>query len=97
MTKEKDYWFKAKRYGWGWGLPRTWQGWVSFGVFIAVWLWALTLLVPPVEDTEISPGRAALFVLIMVMDVAGLVYVSLKHGEPPKWRWGDKTKSKQKD
>jgi hypothetical protein len=21
------YWFPAKRYGWGWGLPVTWQGW----------------------------------------------------------------------
>lgn len=22
------YWFPAKRYGWGWGLPSTWEGWV---------------------------------------------------------------------
>lgn len=24
----KKIWFPAKRYGWGWGLPVTWQGWV---------------------------------------------------------------------
>ena len=87
MVKEKDYWFKAKRYGWGWGLPQTWQGWVSFGVFIAVWMWALAMLVPA-DDNGISHSRGVLFVVIMVADVAGLVYVSLKHGEPPKWRWG---------
>jgi hypothetical protein len=87
MVKEKDYWFKAKRYGWGWGLPQTWQGWVSFGVFIAVWLWALNMLVPA-DEKGISHSRAILFVIIMVLDVAGLVYVSFKHGEPPKWRWG---------
>ncbi len=24
----QPYWFPAKTYGWGWGLPVTWQGWV---------------------------------------------------------------------
>jgi hypothetical protein len=28
------YWFPAKRYGWGWGPPLTWQGWV----FMISWL-----------------------------------------------------------
>jgi hypothetical protein len=22
------YWFPAKTYGWGWGLPSTWEGWL---------------------------------------------------------------------
>lgn len=25
---QKKYWFPAKKYGYGWGLPVTWQGWV---------------------------------------------------------------------
>lgn len=24
-----DYWFPAKTYGYGWGLPVAWQGWVA--------------------------------------------------------------------
>ncbi|MDN0075220.1 hypothetical protein QU481_09995 [Crenobacter sp. SG2303] len=28
------YWFPAKRYGWGWGLPSTWQGWLVLGVYL---------------------------------------------------------------
>lgn len=24
------YWFPAKTYGWGWGMPITWQGWLVF-------------------------------------------------------------------
>ena len=24
-TDTKNYWFRAQRYGWGWGLPLTWQ------------------------------------------------------------------------
>ena len=27
MTQDPKYCFPVKRYGWGWGLPRTWQGW----------------------------------------------------------------------
>ncbi len=31
MTPAPDqprYWFPAETYGWGWGLPITWEGWV---------------------------------------------------------------------
>jgi hypothetical protein len=29
-TNNPRYWFRAKRYGMGWGLPLAWQGWVFF-------------------------------------------------------------------
>jgi hypothetical protein len=89
MAALKNYWFKPKRYGWGWGLPATWQGWVSFGIFIAVWLLALTTLIPT-GDSELKDKDLALFISVMLLDVVGLVYVSFKYGEPPKWRWGKK-------
>lgn len=25
----KDIWFPAKKFGYGWGVPKTWQGWVA--------------------------------------------------------------------
>jgi hypothetical protein len=28
-------WFYAKSYGWGWGLPARWQGWVSLLTYVA--------------------------------------------------------------
>ena len=31
-----DYWFAPKRYGYGAGLPLTWQGWVLCLVYCAV-------------------------------------------------------------
>jgi hypothetical protein len=34
MQIDGRYWFPAKRYGWGWGLPVTWQGWLV--AFIAL-------------------------------------------------------------
>lgn len=35
MPNGKSYWFPAKRYGWGWGPPATWQGWVVLLLWFA--------------------------------------------------------------
>ena len=45
-TQPKNYWFPAKRYGWGWGLPSAWQGWVVLLVYLAVII-LLVWRVPP--------------------------------------------------
>ena len=31
-----DYWFPAKHSGFGWGPPKSWQGWVFLGSWIAL-------------------------------------------------------------
>jgi len=37
MKKEnKDTWFPAMKYGVGWGLPITWQGWAVFSSYIVL-------------------------------------------------------------
>ena len=36
MRRGPPYWFPSKRYGWGWGLPICWQGWVVFGVYLVL-------------------------------------------------------------
>ena len=36
MKKGKDIWFPAKKFGWGWGLPKVWQGWVVLVTCLAV-------------------------------------------------------------
>ncbi len=79
MDNSKPYWFPAKRYGWGWGLPLTWQGWV---VLIA---WTGTMVgVSPWLAARSTSGFAA-FVVVMV---GVLVTICFLKGEPPKWRWG---------
>ena len=75
------YWFPAKRYGWGWGLPRVWQGWLVYAVFIAL----------VAADSLVFPPRAhmAAFLLYIVVVCAALVGVCWLKGEPPRWHWGD--------
>ena len=80
MHSEKRYWFPAKRYGWGWGLPSAWQGWVVVVAFFV--LLALgSVLFPPDEQT----GWYLAYVAIIAV---ALIVVAWWKGEPPRWRWG---------
>jgi hypothetical protein len=79
----KAYWFPAKKYGWGWGPPVTWQGWVVF----VTWFLILGLGLLVLESRRESVGRMLLFIVLMSVV---LVLVCYWKGEPPKWRWGDR-------
>lgn len=77
---QKEYWFPAKRYGWGWGLPSAWQGWlVLAGYLIAVI--ALTRLFPP-------HAQPLPFYSLVTLATIALIFVCWLKGEPPRWRWG---------
>lgn len=81
MKSAKTYWFPAKRYGWGWGLPTAWQGWATLGAFAA--LLAVGFVVfPP------GAGQHAAFLVYSAGLALVLVAVCWAKGEPPKWRWG---------
>ena len=77
---ERKYWFRAKRYGWGWGLPATWQGWLVLALF-AVLLLAGAVMFPPAS----TPGAFVVYVLVLVGVLTGVCWLT---GEPPRWRWG---------
>jgi len=38
-SNDPRYWFRAKRYGFGWGLPLAWQGWVFFLLWLLLVHW----------------------------------------------------------
>lgn len=80
MTVEKKYWFPAKRYGWGWGIPNVWQGWLVLFVFLLLVV-AGAVVVLPMQGQLI-------FNLYLVIICAALIAVCLLKGEPPRWRWG---------
>ena len=80
MSDEQGYWFPAKRYGWGWGLPLTWQGWAVLAVFICLF-GAGFFVFPPTREL------ASLLVYVAVL-YAMLIAICWLKGEPPRWRWG---------
>jgi hypothetical protein len=76
-------WFPAKRYGWGWGPPVAWQGWVVLAAWIALLFAGLLWFAP------MGAVAHALYTLVMVALLTAVCYVK---GEPPRWRWGDDQK-----
>ncbi len=74
----EEAWFPAKRYGWGWGVPRRWQGVPVFGVYFATLIGAAIV-------TGRHTGRHILTVLVAS---ALLVAICSQKGERPQWRWG---------
>jgi hypothetical protein len=79
------YWFHAKRYGYGWGLPSSWPGWVVLALF------AVGLAVGGVAGEVLdSPWDAIVSVVLIVLSIAGLLVACFRKGEPPEWRWGDR-------
>ena len=80
-TPEKPrYWFLAKTYGWGWGPPSTWEGWVVLVSFIVL-LSAASFLFPPNKSML---GFTASFLSLTTLVLA----ICWWKGEPPRWRWG---------
>jgi len=76
---ERRYWFRAKRYGWGWGLPLTWEGWLVLAAFVALFV-AGTWLFGAVSGV--------VYMAYVVILGALLTAVCWLTGEPPRWRWG---------
>ena len=75
MSIERSYWFPAKRYGWGWGLPTRWQGWFCVAIYIA----SVSLVIHFFRPTR-EPG---LFTLGVTLLTLGFVTVCWLKGEPP--------------
>jgi lipoprotein signal peptidase len=76
------YWFPAKRYGWGWGLPATWQGWVVLIAFLVLVVIGV-MIFPPKE-------RTLSFIVYVCILNAFLLAICYVKGEPPAWHWGNK-------
>lgn len=81
-------WFAVKRYGYGAGMPISWQGWVVFLLFIAL------MLIPTLTISWLGLPRQLLAEGIVactnVVMTALFIWVckSRTNGEW-RWRWGD--------
>ena len=78
--QHSSYWFPAKRYGWGWGLPNAWQGWAVLVAFFA-FLGVSAYVFLPQQNT------VAFLVCTIALTVV-LVAICAVKGERPSWRWG---------
>ena len=80
VQKKKVYWFPAKTYGWGWGFPRTWQGWLVMFLFAVSLVAGAAFILPAYGSVS--------FVGFSLLLAGVLVCICWMKGEPPSWRWG---------
>jgi hypothetical protein len=81
VTDQPTFWFPVKRYGWGWGLPVRWQGWVVFIAYLAL-LYAGIYYFKPTRATS------SLLIYLLALTAALIVVVAVKGERPVRWRWG---------
>lgn len=78
LPKEKA-WFSSKRYGYGWGLPSRWQGWVVFIAYIGAFIIGMRLI----------PKGAGYFFGYAFGITTAMLAICWWKGEPARWRWSD--------
>jgi hypothetical protein len=82
MSLPKDKaWFPAKTYGYGWGVPKKWQGWLVMLGYVGA-LFA---------GTPIIRYHPACFIGYVVGMSVLLFAICRWKGEAPRSRWGSDT------
>jgi hypothetical protein len=81
MTYDDDSWFAPKRYGYGTGLPITWQGWAALLGYVALII-AATFLIrfSWIAYAGIVASATAAFVILCAQKTRG----------GWRWRWGER-------
>lgn len=82
---ESKKWFRAKKYGWGWGLPYVWQGWVVLISFIVL----------VIGGSRWFRLKAFIYIPYIIILTIVLVGICFWKGEKPGWRWGNDDESHQ--
>jgi hypothetical protein len=79
-TKETDrkIWFPAKKYGWGWGVPCAWQGWVALMVYLIL-VSGASFVYSPLDEM----GAWETCVVVFTLAFVGVCWWK---GEKPRWR-----------
>jgi hypothetical protein len=76
---EKNPWFRAKRFGYGAGLPFKWQGWVLLLSHIAVIIGVVVLVQD--KPTVFTP-------LVLLIALVPMPMYAARTEGGWKWRWG---------
>ncbi|WP_410211736.1 hypothetical protein [Aquirhabdus sp.] len=73
-SKRPEYWFPAKRFGWGWGALLVWQGWLVLIGYI--FLLGLACVVFPVQIMFVKWAASILSLSLI------LIAICFLKGEP---------------
>ena len=86
MENKSHFWFKRRRYGWGW-MPVTPAGWSSVLIYLVTVIGSAIYLLP--EKPEAPSSLAVVTFLLVLLSASFLLLgISYAKGPAPRWRWG---------
>lgn len=77
---EKGPWFRAKKFGYGAGLPFKWQGWAVLGLYVL----AMTGLGLLADNNDAMPTIATVALMLFV---TGIFLVIVRKRTEGGWKW----------
>ena len=80
MSDDGPEWFAPKRYGYGSGLPISWQGWAVMLAFLAIAFAAAFFF---------ATRPLVLFAILIPISVALMAITARTTRGGWRWRWGD--------
>lgn len=78
-----QFWFPAKAYGFGWGLPVRWQGWLVLLAYFG-------LLFSGIAYFKGQQNTLGLLIYLAFITAILVGIFILKGERPARWRWGGK-------
>ncbi len=66
-TQNQEIWFPAKKHGFGWGIPVTWQGWVVLLVYAFLMVIGALFLTKPSIPVVYFIGYTVLVSAILII------------------------------
>ena len=80
MSNDGPKWFAPKRYGYGTGLPITWQGWALLAGFVLFTVGAAV---------EFAQETRQLFAILLPVSATFLFICARTTKGGWRWRWGE--------
>ena len=77
---QKGPWFRAKRFGYGAGLPFKWQGWVVLGLYVL----AMTGIGLLADNDKAIP---TIVTVALMLVVTGIFLVIVRKRTEGGWKW----------
>lgn len=78
--QDKGPWFRAKKFGYGAGLPFKWQGWVTLALYVLAMV-GLGLIA---DDHDSMPTIATVVLMLLI---TGLFVVIVRKRTEGGWKW----------
>lgn len=85
---DKKYWFRPKRYGWGF-TPISWEGWLATLIFVAL-IYASVYVNEIYKETVNMEQIIRFLVDILIISTLFTCFAKDKTDGELKWHWGNK-------